>query len=175
MTHILESIFFVIHVIWYHGRPVLRWTYTVGVETLASPMMTKLVSHKVECGYNTVRFITILHTALRSQRENLYQTLTPQQIPHTPTGEQRGIFCEESWLRYDSTALIFYGPGSCFMLFTAICLRYVTRIISNDVHYWTRYVLWLAYVRNIVDGGQATSLSLTIHCYIWILLSNTAI
>ena len=38
--------------------------------------------YTVECHYNAVRFIIILHAALWWQQQNLYQTLTSQQTPH---------------------------------------------------------------------------------------------
>ena len=46
----------------------------------------KLISHQdhtVKCRYNPVQFITIWHTALRWQQQNVKQSSNSQQTPHT--------------------------------------------------------------------------------------------
>ena len=44
----------------------------------------------VECYYNTVKFFTILYTALHwQQQQDVNQTLTSQQTPHTSTSRVR--------------------------------------------------------------------------------------
>ena len=45
--------------------------------------MYNLLCYTVECSYNTVKFVTILHSALRWQWQNESQTLDSQKTPHS--------------------------------------------------------------------------------------------
>ena len=54
------------------------------------------------CRYNMVRFITVSHTALGWQRQNMYQTLTSQQTPHTsPSRASYGMSIVRIWEKTD--------------------------------------------------------------------------
>ena len=50
------------------------------------------IHNAVECRYIAVQFITILHTALRWQQQNINQTSNSQQTPHT--SPSRAIGCQ---------------------------------------------------------------------------------
>ena len=89
--------------------------------------MTKITwpeSHvnTVECRYNAVQFSTILHTALRKQRQKVNQILESPPPPPPPpqylalTGELRGVYCEnfeDDLPRYNDTALFWLNVWYC--------------------------------------------------------------
>ena len=55
-----------------------------------------------EYHYNMVQFIMILHTTLRSQQQNVYQTLTSQQTSHTmPSRASYGASIVRIWEKTD--------------------------------------------------------------------------
>ena len=73
-------------------------------------------SHTVECCYNAVKFITILHMALTlTVREHKSDFKLTTDIPYLAlTGELWGVYYEnfeENWLRYNGTALYFIHRG----------------------------------------------------------------
>ena len=50
------------------------------------------ILHTLKCRDNVVRFIKISYAALQWQQQNLYQTLTSQQTPHTsPSRASYGV------------------------------------------------------------------------------------
>ena len=58
--------------------------------------------YKVKCCYNTVQFITILHTALQWQWQKVYQILESQQTPHTsPSRVSYGVSIVRIWEEID--------------------------------------------------------------------------
>ena len=68
---------------WYNLSPAGKWGWCI-------PTVSHL--NAVECRHNVVQFITILHTALRWQQENVNQTSNSQQTPHTsPSWASYGV------------------------------------------------------------------------------------
>ena len=68
----------------------------------------------MRCRYNAVHYVTILHTILQSQQQNMSDFELTKKTPYlAPTAEIWGVYCEkcgENWRRYNDTAL-------CIMLF----------------------------------------------------------
>ena len=90
----------------------------------------------VECHYNVVQFIMIFHMTLRWQQQDVYQTWTSQQTPHTsPSRVSYGESIVRIWGKTDCVITAPYCIGNHSLTqwgrVTQICVGNLT-IIGSD-------------------------------------------
>ena len=101
---------------------IMAWRRS-GNKPLSKPMMVRSTTHicitrpqwvkksyfqllsllnTVECHYNAVQYITVLHTALQWQLQNINKASNSQQTPHSsPSQASYGVFIVRIWEKID--------------------------------------------------------------------------
>ena len=106
--------------------------------------------YTVECRYNAVQFITILHTALRWQQQNRLQTHNTHPIPR-PHGRAMGCLLwefKENWPHFNGTAPYLVSTG----VRPSVCSRWADWLhIKFNGTVMTRRCAW--------SSGRLTGLS----------------